>query len=156
PWPRSAAPSRQSTEPTGRPACGRTPSGGCGFFAEPFPLLLEDLGHGAGADGAATLADCEAEALVHGDRLDQLDGHLGIVAGHDHLDVLLQLDDAGDVGRAEVELRPVALAERLVTTALVLREDVHLGLELRVRRDRAGLGEHLAALDLLALDAAQE
>src|SRR5690242_3433466 len=121
-----------------------------------LPSLLDDLGDGAGADGAAALADCEAQALVHGDRLDQLDGHLGVVAGHDHLDVLLQLDDAGDVGRAEVELRPVALEERLVTAALVLREDVHLGLELRVRRDRARLREHLAALDLLALDAAEE
>jgi hypothetical protein len=42
------------------------------------------------------------------------------------------------------------------TAALVLREDVHLCLEVRVRRDRAGLREHLAALDVLALDPAQE
>src|SRR6185437_6382014 len=82
-----------------------------------LPSLLDDLGDSAGADGAAALADCEAQALVHGDRLNQLDG-------------------AGDVRRAEVELRPVRLDGRLVTPALVLREDVHLGLELRVRRDR--------------------
>jgi hypothetical protein len=35
--------------------------------------LLDDLGDAAGADGAATLADGEAQALVHGDRLDELD-----------------------------------------------------------------------------------
>jgi hypothetical protein len=43
-----------------------------------------------------------------------------------------------------------------VTAALLLLEHVDLGLELRVRRDRARLAEHLPALDLLALDAAQE
>src|SRR5581483_3040360 len=53
-------------------------------------------------------------------------------------------------------LRPVAGEERRVPSALVLREDVDLGLELLVRGDRAGLAEHLAALDLLALDAAEE
>ena len=67
-----------------------------------------------------------------------------------------QLDRAGHVRRAEVELRPVAVEERRVAPALVLREDVDLGLEVRVRRDRARLREHLAALDLLALDPAEE
>ncbi len=63
---------------------------------------------------------------------------------------------ARHVRRAEVELRPVAVEERRVAPALVLREHVDLGLEVRVRRDRAGLRQHLAALDLLALRAAQQ
>src|SRR5207247_907725 len=46
--------------------------------------------------------------------------------------------------------------EGRVPAPLLLGEDVGLGLELRVRRDRARLGEHLPALDLLALDAAEE
>ncbi len=74
---------------------------------------------------------------VHGDRLDQLDLHLDVVARHDHLGALGQVGHAGDVGRAEVELRPVAREERRVTAALLLLEDVDLGLELGVRRDRA-------------------
>src|SRR6202008_999358 len=37
-----------------------------------------------------------------------------------------------------------------------LLEAVDLGLELGVRRDRAGLAEHLSALDLLALGATQQ
>ena len=49
---------------------------------------LDDLGDAAGTNGAATLADREAQALVHGDRLDQLDQHLGVVARHDHLGAL--------------------------------------------------------------------
>src|SRR4029077_833121 len=66
------------------------------------------------------------------------------------------LDRARHVRRAEVELRPVAVEERRVTASLVLREDVHLGLELRVRRDRPRLREHLPTLDLLALRATEE
>src|SRR5207248_11290968 len=46
--------------------------------------------------------------------------------------------------------------ERRVTAALLLREDVDLALELRVRLDAARLGQHLAALDVLFLDAAQQ
>ena len=43
-----------------------------------------------------------------------------------------------------------------MAAALFLLEDVHLGLELGVRGDRARLAENLPALDLLALDAAQQ
>src|SRR5699024_1446512 len=50
--------------------------------------LLGDLGDAAGADGTATLADGEAQALVHRDRLDQGNGHVDVVARHDHLDAL--------------------------------------------------------------------
>src|SRR6186997_229865 len=43
-----------------------------------------------------------------------------------------------------------------MAAALFLREDVDLALELRVRRDRARLGQHHAALDLLLVDAAKQ
>src|SRR3954452_21405666 len=119
-------------------------------------LLLDDLGDDARAHGTATLADGEPEALGHGDRLDELDLQLHVVAGHDHLDALGQMGAARHVGRAEVELRAVAREERRVAAALLLLQHVHLGLELRVRRDRLRLAQHLPALDLLALRAAQE
>src|SRR4249919_1819335 len=78
-------------------------------------LLLGDALHDSGTHRAAALANREAQTLLHGDRLDQLDLHGGVVARHDHLDALLEGDDAGDVGGAEVELRAVALEERRVT-----------------------------------------
>ena len=43
-----------------------------------------------------------------------------------------------------------------MAAALLLGQDVDLGGELGVRLDRAGLGQDLAALDLLALDAPDE
>src|SRR5205085_4867763 len=43
-----------------------------------------------------------------------------------------------------------------VAAALVLGQDVGLGLELGVRRDRTRLDDDLAALDVLALDAAKQ
>src|SRR3712207_1539897 len=118
--------------------------------------LLDDLGDDARADGAAALADREAQAGVHGDRLDELDVHGHVVARHDHLDALGEVRRPGHVGGAEVELRPVAREERGVTATLLLLEDVDLSLELRVRGDRARLAEDLPALDLLALRATEE
>src|SRR3954468_11690259 len=119
-------------------------------------VLLDDFGDDAGADGAATLANREAEALIHGDRLDQLDVHVRVVARHDHLLALRQLHRAGHVRRAEVELRAIVVEERRVTAAFVLRQHVDLCLELRVRRDRARLRQDLTALDVLALDTAKQ
>src|SRR4051794_5285206 len=119
-------------------------------------VLLDDLDDATGADGATALADGEPQALFHGDGLDQLHLHLGVVTGHDHLGALGQRDDAGDVRGAEVELRAVVVEERRVPAALVLAQDVDLRLQVRVRRGRARLYDDLAALDLLALDAAEE
>src|SRR3954454_2207418 len=93
------------------------------FFDSLDRSLLDDLGDDARADGPAALANREAEPLVHGDRLDQLDLHLHVVAGHDHLRALGQVGHAGDVRRAEVELGPVAGEERRVAAALLLLQD---------------------------------
>src|SRR5688572_12431321 len=118
--------------------------------------LLLDADDGAGADGPATLADGEALADLEGDRGDELDAHLDVVAGHDHLGPGREPDGPGDVRGPEVELGPVAVVERRVAAALLLGQDVDLGGELGVGLDGAGLGQDLAALDLVALDAPQE
>ena len=56
--------------------------------------------------------------------------HLDVVAGHDHLNAFGQLDRAGHVRGADVELGPVAGEERRVAAALVLGQHVDLSLEL--------------------------
>src|SRR6185369_7591179 len=98
--------------------------------------LLDDLRDDARADGLATLADREAQTFLAGDRRDELDLEPHVVAGHNHLRALGQRHRPGDVRRAEVELRPVALEERRVSPALFLLEHVDLGAELLVRVDR--------------------
>ena len=82
--------------------------------------------------------------------------HRHVVARHHHLGAGRQRHHTGHVGGAEVELRTVVGEERRVTAALFLGQDVGLGLELGVRLDRARLAEHLAALDVLTLGAAQQ
>src|ERR1700716_153873 len=118
--------------------------------------LLDHLDGHAGSDRAATLTDGEAHPLLDRDRGDELDLHVDVVARHHHLGALGQLDLAGHVRGPHVELRAVALEERRVPAALLLRQDVDARVELGMRLDRAGLGQYLAALDFLALDATQQ
>src|SRR3569832_2624269 len=66
--------------PEGRRIGKRPPDCAGGLFSLSLRLrLLEDLGHDAGAAGAAALTDGEAELLFHGDRRDQLHVQFGVV-----------------------------------------------------------------------------
>src|SRR5262249_18635472 len=73
-----------------------------------------------------------------------------------HLGPFRQMHDAGHVSGAEIELRTVIAEEWGMAPAFLLSEDVGLGLELGVRRHRARLRQHLAALDRLAINAAKQ
>src|SRR5688500_4431994 len=119
-------------------------------------FLLENFGYDACTNSPATFSDREAETLVHGDRRDQLDLHLDVVARHHHLHPFRQLDTSSHVGRSEVELRSVTLEERRVSPTLFLGQHVNLGRELRVRRDRASLGQHHPTLHVLLVDTTEE
>src|SRR5487761_2792753 len=118
--------------------------------------LLDDLGDDAGADGAATLANSEAQTLFHGDRGDQLHRDRNIVPRHHHLSPRRQLHRPRHVRRPEVKLRTVTVEKRRVTPTLILRQNINLRREMRVRRDRARLRQHLPTLHFLALRAAQQ
>jgi len=94
-------------------------------------------------------------------RVVQVGHHLDVVAGHDHLGVLVghvvgEEEGARLVGGADVHLGPVVLVEARVAAALLLGEDVERDEELAVRLDGARLDEDHAALDVLAADAAQQ
>src|SRR5690606_23746076 len=169
---------RRFQRPIDRSACNRRLSSGYGSFGFSWRFLknerrgrrralagwvllngsglLQDLGDDAGADGATAFTDGETQAFFHGDRSQQLDRHGHVVARQDHFLVGRQLDRARHVRRAEVELGTIALEERSVTAAFFLGQDVHLGREVRVRGDRARLGQNLAALDVFTLGAAQQ
>src|SRR5580704_11963074 len=82
----------------------------------PHPSL-HDLRYDAGTDGAVPFADRKARPLFQSDRLIELDRELGIVARHHHLDIVSELDGAGDVGGAEVELRTIIHEEGRVAPA---------------------------------------
>src|SRR5262245_47558061 len=118
--------------------------------------LLQDLGYGAGADRAPTLADREPQPLVHRDRRDQLDRQVHVVPGHHHLRPRWQLRHSRHVRRPKVKLRPVPVEERRVPPPLFLRQDVHLRLVVRVRRDRPRRRDHLPSLHVLLLRPSQQ
>ena len=80
-------------------------------------LLFNDLGDNARADRSAAFADSETQAFFRGDRVDKRNGHRYVIARRDHFHALRQLDQTGNVGRAEIELRTVAVEERSVATA---------------------------------------
>src|SRR6266850_3226933 len=110
---------------------------------------LDDLRDDAGADRASAFADREPETSVHRDRRVKLHPDRDVVPGHHHLRPFRQLHRARHVRRPKVKLRTVPLEERRVSPALLLRQHVHLRLELRVRRDRARLRQHLAPLHVV-------
>ena len=117
---------------------------------------LEDLGNSTSSHGAATFADCEAKAVLHGDGLNQSDLHFGVVTWHDHLFTGWQVHNTGHVSGPEVELRAVVVEERSVSTTLILRQDVDRGFELGVRRNRARLTKDLATLNVFTLGSTQQ
>src|SRR5690606_31086497 len=123
---------------------------------EQINRLFDNLGNHTGADGTTTFANREAQAVFHGDRSDQSDNHLDVVARHDHFHAFRQLAVTGHVSGTEVELRTVALEERSVTTAFFFAQDVDFAFELGVRLDGARLGQNLATLDVITLGAAQQ
>src|SRR6266550_4384959 len=118
--------------------------------------LFDDLRDRARANRAAAFANREAGALFERNWRHQLARDRRVVAGHHHLHAFRQVQRAGHVGRAEIELRTIAVEEWRVTAAFFLRQNVDLALELRVRLDGAGLRQHLAALDVVFFNAAQQ
>src|SRR3954463_16163857 len=78
--------------------------------------LLGYLCYDPRSNGMAAFTDRELESIFHRDRLDEVSGDRDVVAGHDHLHAFRQVHRPGDVGRPEIELRPVAGEERGVAS----------------------------------------
>ncbi len=67
-----------------------------------------------------------------------------------------QMRHSRHVRRAEVKLWTIPGKERRVSSAFFLRQHIRFGLELRVRGNRTRLRDYLAALNVLALNSAQQ
>src|SRR5690349_6524650 len=119
-------------------------------------LSVHDFSDYTGADGLATFADREAATDVHGNRLVQTHEHDRVVAWQNHFLFRRQFDFAGDVGCLEEELWLVASEKRSVPAAFFFAQDVNLTFEIQPRTDRSRSRDHLAALDLVGLDASQQ
>src|SRR5215468_448533 len=119
-------------------------------------FLLNYFRYRTGSHRPASLTNCEAQPLLHRDRRYQLDLHRHVVTWHHHLHSLRQRRHSRHIRRPEVELRPVTTEERRMSSAFFLRQHVCFRLELRVRRDAAGLRYYLAPLNVLAVDTAQQ
>ena len=119
-------------------------------------LLNQNLADGTRAHGAAAFANGEAQTLIHGDRRNQFHNQLHVVARHHHFGPFRHLGHSRHVRGAEVELRPVALEERSVTSAFFFRKYVNFALELLVSLDRTRLRDDLSAFDVVFIDAAQQ
>ena len=96
--------------------------------------LFNDVSDDAGADGAAAFPDGEAQFFFQGHGGDEMDFNGDIVAGHDHLHPFRQGHDAGDVGGAQIKLRPITAEKRRMPSAFFLVQDVDFRLELGVRQ----------------------
>src|SRR5512142_704904 len=117
--------------------------------------LFNNLSNSTRADGQTAFTDGKLRTLLQRYRHDQFHGHVHVVTWHDHLHTLRQADVAGYVHRADVELRSITREEGFVTAAFFFLQYVHLRQELLVRGNGTRLGNHLPALYVLALDAAQ-
>src|ERR1044071_1539006 len=118
--------------------------------------LFNDIGDRASAHRPATFTDSKAQSLLHGNRSNQLNLHGNIIARHDHLHALWQMRPPRHVRRPKIKLRPITREERCMTSTFLFRQNIGLSLELRVRRNTAGLGNHLPALNILALHTTQQ
>ena len=104
----------------------------------------------------AAFTDSEAEAFLDSDRSDELNIDLNVISGHAHFYTLVKSDGTGNVGGAEIELGTIVGEEGSVTSALFLGQNVNLAAEFGVGMNGIGFGKNLAALDLVALYAAEK
>ena len=70
--------------------------------------LCNDFRNDTGTDCSAALTDSKTKSLLDSDRRDELNGHIDVVAGAAHLNTVGKLNNTGNVGGSEIELRSVA------------------------------------------------
>ena len=72
-----------------------------------------------------------------------------VVPRHHHLGTPRQLNRTSHIRRPEIELRPIPLKERRMTTTLLLGQHIHLRIKLGMRRNRTRSSNHLTPLHII-------
>src|SRR5574344_2809791 len=101
-------------------------------------------------------ANCEAQALLDGNRGNQRNLHGYVIARHYHFRAFRQLYHARYVRGTEIELRTITIEERRMTAAFFFCQHVYLGFGLGVRMNAVRLCQYLATLYLITLHATQQ
>src|SRR2546427_878791 len=135
---------------------GRVALGGAGALSLGIPFSRDDLRDDARAHRLAPLPNRKPQPLIHRNRRNQLPRQPHIVPRHHHLHPRRQRHHPRHVRRPKVKLRPIPIEKRRVPAPLLLRQHVHLRLELRVRRDAPRLRQHHPPLHLLLLRPPQQ
>src|SRR5579864_6069097 len=122
----------------------------------PDCVLANNLGTNASTDSAATFTDGKLDTLFHRHWLNQLHGHLDVVARHHHLYPVRQFDRPCHVRGAHIELRAIPVEEGRMPSSLFLGEHIHLRFKVLVGLDAPGLSQHLPTLDIGSLYSTQQ
>ena len=116
-----------------------------------FTGLFDDASYTTRTYCSTTFTDSEGKTLLHSDGMDELDGHLDVIARHAHLNACRKLANAGNVSCSEIELRTIVVEERSVTSTFILVKNVNLCGKLLVASNSARLSYNLSTLDISSI-----
>ena len=121
-----------------------------------MPKLFNDAYNSTRTNGSSAFTDSETKTLLHSYWMNQLYGHLYVIARHTHLNTRWQIANASNVSCSEVELWTIVVEERSMTAALVLCQNVNLSGKLVVALNRTWLAQTLSSFDFSSLNATQQ
>src|SRR5690606_15823858 len=104
----------------------------------------------------STFTDRKPKSFVNRNRNDQFNSDRNVVTRHYHLPSFFQVDLTCNVCGSQVELWPVLVVERSVTSTFFFFQDIHLSFEFSVRSDRTCFSDNHTSLDIGFLDTSQQ
>lgn len=97
-----------------------------------MPKLFNDAYNSTRTNGSSAFTDSETKTLLHSYWMNQLYGHLYVIARHTHLNTRWQIANASNVSCSEVELWTIVVEEWSMTSTLVFCQYINLSCEFLV------------------------
>src|SRR5690606_24627012 len=97
-------------------------------------------------DCSSAFADCETEANVDSDGVDELNCDCHVVTRHYHFPAFRKDDLASDVEGPDIELRAILVMERSMASALFFLQNINFSLEFCMRCDCTRFCKHMTPL----------